>query len=261
MKAGYTGMKPIRKYQRQRERISSLNANVVFNRNPWMIIWWTAAFPGFGHILSGIYIKGFLLMFWEFFANLKSNMNLAIVYSFTGHFEEAKNVMDKGWLLIYAIGYVYCIWECSHLSLYLSKFSILARGENALTVPLKMNDYALNYSNKKSPGIAALWSVILPGTGQLYCRRGVTGLVILAGWITASCFSNFFEALYFTLNGSFSQALNAADPEWLLFMPSIFCFAFYDAYEVAVEYNMLFDREQFSFLKGNYQDAGFVMPI
>ncbi|HEX9060162.1 MAG TPA: hypothetical protein VF941_08270 [Clostridia bacterium] len=41
---------------------ASYNSNILTLRNPWVTAWWSAAFPGFGHITMGIYIKGFILM-------------------------------------------------------------------------------------------------------------------------------------------------------------------------------------------------------
>ncbi|MBC7765276.1 MAG: hypothetical protein H7Y41_02240 [Hyphomonadaceae bacterium] len=61
--------------------------------------------------------------------------------------------------------------------------------------------------------------------------------------------------------GNFSQAILVADPEWLLFLPSLYGFVLFDCYANTVEYNKLFEFEQARFLRDNYQDESFEMPI
>ncbi|MBU9723381.1 hypothetical protein [Bacillus alkalicola] len=39
-------------------------------KNPWVPAWWSAAFPGMGHIMLGSYVKGFILFTWEFVINV-----------------------------------------------------------------------------------------------------------------------------------------------------------------------------------------------
>ena len=48
---------------------SSINLNCIHLRNPWISAWWSAAFPGFGHLHLGNYLKGFVLFFWEIIIN------------------------------------------------------------------------------------------------------------------------------------------------------------------------------------------------
>jgi hypothetical protein len=97
--------------------------------------------------------------------------------------------------------------------------------------------------------------------GHLYSHRLPTGFFVLTWWIVITYFSHILEAMYFTAIGEFSQAIIIADPQWLLFMPSLFGFTIYDSYTNTVEYNKLFEIEQEQFLKDNYQDASFRMPL
>jgi len=57
------------------------------------------------------------------------------------------------------------------------------------------------------------------------------------------------------------MATAISDPQWLLFMPSLYLFVIYDAYSLTVEFNKLFEIEQSKFLVDNYQDPSFKMPV
>jgi hypothetical protein len=54
--------------------------------------------------------------------------------------------------------------------------------------------------------------------------------------------------------GEFAKVSTIVEPEWLLFLPSVFFFAIYEAYVSTVENNKLFEKEQVRFLKKNYQN-------
>lgn len=63
--------------------------NIVEIRNPTVMMWWSAAMPGFGNLMLCKYLKGFILIIWEFAVNVNANINTAIVYTFIGRFDEA----------------------------------------------------------------------------------------------------------------------------------------------------------------------------
>ncbi|MFC5463513.1 hypothetical protein [Lederbergia graminis] len=74
-------------------------------------IFWSIALPGFGQILNGKIIKGFLFVFLEFLINVKSNFNQIILLSFHGKIEEAINITDYQWLMFYPCLYFYAMWD------------------------------------------------------------------------------------------------------------------------------------------------------
>lgn len=39
-------------------KISVFGINSVYPRTPWVVAWWSAAFPGFGHMFIGKYLHG-----------------------------------------------------------------------------------------------------------------------------------------------------------------------------------------------------------
>ncbi|HOV78657.1 MAG TPA: hypothetical protein PK728_01000 [Bacillota bacterium] len=241
--------------------MSPYTTNVIHLRNPWVTAWWAAAFPGFGHILLGNYIIGFVLIGWEILVNFHANINTGILYSLTGRFDSAKEVLDRRELLIYIAVYVFSIWDSWRRTADYNKLCFLSEKEFPPVALVSMNPAEINCLDKKSPWTCALWSLLMPGLGHLYIHRLATGFLILILWIAATCHSHLLEAVHHTFTGNFSAAAAVADPEWLLFMPSIYGFSVYCAYVYAVEFNKVFDREQARFLKENYQEPGFPMPL
>ncbi len=226
-----------------------------------MTVWMSVLFPGFGHILLGSYLKGFLLIIWEIIINMNAKINLAIIYSFQGKFDLAKAVLDKRWVHLYLAVFVYALWDSYRSTVDLNKLSVLADRQGSPIVPFKMDSIEINYLDKKSPWVAGIWSMLMPGMGQNYNHRVPTGFFILAWWIAIVYFSHHGEAIYYSAIGDFAQAKSIADPQWLLFLPSLQFFAVYDAYVHTVEYNKLFEVEQASFLKENYQSPTFELPV
>lgn len=53
------------------------------------------------------------------------------------------------------------------------------------------------------------------------------------------------------------EATSILKPEWLLFIPSHYGYAIYDAYTNTVENNKLFEKDLRRHLKENYQSTGF----
>ena len=251
----------IRNQRRPKGFVSSISTNFIHLRNPWVTAWWSCALPGLGQIILGSYVKGFLFITWELVINVNAKVNVAIMLSFNGRFEEAKNVLDKRWLFFYAGVYIYAIWDSYRSTVDLNKFSVLADREKSPIIPFKISTLEINYFDKRSPWVASAWSLLMPGMGQLYCHRLPTGFIVLIWNIMILYFSRGWEAIYYTAIGNFGHATSILNPEWALFFPSLFGFALFDANVKTVEYNKLFDIEQARFLIDNYQDASFEMPV
>lgn len=210
--------------------------------------------------MLGTYFKGFFLVFWEIFININANLNVAILYSFTGRFELAKSSINNRWLLLYVAVYVYGIWDSYRTSIDLNKFSILADREKSTVFPFTVGSFGINYLDKRNPWISAVWSSLMPGLGQFYGNRLINGFIILAWWIIFAYNSNMLEAIACMAAGDFTRASVVTNPEWLLFIPSLYVFSIYGAYVNTVEYNNMFEKEQAQFLKVNYQSRDFIMP-
>jgi hypothetical protein len=248
------------KYRRYQSFLGTYSTNMVHLRNPWVIAWWSAAFPGLGHMLLGHSIKGVILIGWEFIINVNANVNLGIYYSFVGEFDMAKEVINPQWLLLYIPTYIFGIWSSYRDTVDINKLAILADRENAPIVPFSLGGSSINYLDKRSPWIAVIWSMLMPGMGHIYVHRFVSGFFVLFVWIVTVYFSNILPSIHYTMIGEFALAKTILNVEWLLFMPSFYGFVLYEPYLLAVEYNLLFKKELRQHLQSNYQHASFSMP-
>ena len=243
----------IRNKRRPKGLTSSFTINFLHMKNPWVTAWWSAAFPGYGYIILGSYAKGFLLVGWEFFINMASKTNTAIMYSLTGRFELAKEVINLDWFLLYIAVYIISIWGTYGLTVDLNKLSILADREDSILIPVQLSSVEICYLDKRNPWVAVVLSILAPGLGHLYTHRVPTSFFLLVKFIVIAYFSHFLPAIHYTFMGAFAQATAVVDPQWLMFIPSLYGFAIYDSYVNTVEYNRLFGMEQSRFIRDNYQ--------
>lgn len=250
----------LRKRRRPLGVMNSITTNYLHLRNPYVIAWWSATFPGFAHISLGSYIAGFLLFTWEMLVNFNSNLNVAILYSFTGRFEMAKEIVNSRWLLLYAPVFIYCIWNGYQLTVDLNKLTILAKRNETKIDPERISFFEINALDRRVPWVSVMWTLLTPGLGHLYTHRTPTAFFLLIWWIAVCYFSHILQSIQYTALGLFDEAKAVLDPQWLIYMPSILGFALYDVYVNTVEYNRLFEQEQAKMLETEYQDPTFIMP-
>lgn len=241
--------------------ISLLGTTQLHLRSPFVVACWSVAFPGMGHIILSRYLRGFILFIWELFVNYKAHVNLLILYSFIGDFEKAKAVVDIQWLSLYIPTYLFAIWDSYRTTVDLNQLYILAAREDAEIKPFKIGALEINYLDKRTPWVSAIWSLLVPGSGQLYTNRLVTSIFLVTLWIIICYYSKILPSLHYTLLGDFAQAKTVLNMQWFLNVPSLCCFAMHDAYKYTVEANKLFDNEQSKFLKRDYQNSNFIMPF
>lgn len=74
-------------------------------------LFWSIAFPGFGQLLNGKYIKGILFIILEFLINVKANFNEIIMLSFQGDIQTAINKTNYQWLMFYPCLYFFAMWD------------------------------------------------------------------------------------------------------------------------------------------------------
>lgn len=246
--------------RRPKGTMNSLATNFFHLRNPLTMAWWSAAYPGFGHISMGNYISGFLLFFWEMTVNTQGKVNLAILYSFTGRFDMAKEIVNNRWLLLYVLVYIFAIWDSYRLALQFNQLAILADRNEETIQPVSVSFVEINALDQRSPWVAVAWTILAPGLGHIYTHRIPTGFFLIIWWMVIAYFSFLFQSVQYTALGLFEEAKAIVDPEWLIFLPSIYGYAIYDVYVNTVEFNRLFKKEQASFFKSNYQNSNFKMP-
>lgn len=239
--------------------ISVFGTNSVYPRTPWIAAWWSAAFPGFGHMYLGKYLHGLILIIWELVVNNLSHLNLAIAFSFLGRFEEAKTVLNHDWALLYVAVYIYCIWDSYRCAVEIKKSHILSEIEDAPVTPSDVSFFDVVILDKKNPIVGAFWSVFTPGLGQLYGGSTVVGAFMLAWWIYIYYKAVAVRTFLHSFLGNFETANAIVDWQWFLFLPSMYAFAIYQAYVSVTENNTLFDIEQIRFLR--VRDANLTQPI
>ena len=246
----YTNDNTARRYK---AHVSIVGTTQLHLRNPFIIAWWSAAFPGFGHLLLSKYLRGYSLFMWEILVNNMAHLNHAIMYSFTGDIEMAKETLEHRWLLLYLPVYIFGIWDSYRSAVDMNKVFILAEREKADFNSYVLGAVEINYLDKRSPNMAILWSLFTPGLGQLYLHRVVTAIFMMAFMIIFVYFSNILVAVHYLFLGEVGQATEALNPQWFLFIPSLIGFGVYDAYINTVENNKLFESAQRQFLQHNYQ--------
>lgn len=78
---------------------------------------------------------------------------------------------------------------------------------------------------------AVLWSIALPGFGQILNGHLVKGLVFIFLEILINVKSNFNLGIIESFQGNIQGAGQVMNLQWLLFYPCIYMFAVYDAYK------------------------------
>jgi hypothetical protein len=241
--------------------IGTLGTTHLHLRNPFVIAFWSFVFPGLGHIMLEKHLMGYLLFIWEVFINLKAHINLAILYSFTGRFQMAKDILDINWVLLYLPTYIFAIWNSYRLTVDLNNQYKLAAREDAEIKIFNISTIEVNYLDKRVPWHTAVWSALMPGLGQLLTHRIPAAIFVIIWFIVIAYLSKLLPAIHYTLMGQFNSAKSIIDPQWFLNIPSIYLGSIYGAYAFTATNNRLFDWEQAKFLKRNYQNLKFKMPL
>ena len=70
--------------RRKRVDLSRFDTMQMHVRHPLIAVWWAMSFAGFGQMMVGSYVKGYVLVLLEIIINVQSKLNLAIFYSFIG---------------------------------------------------------------------------------------------------------------------------------------------------------------------------------
>ncbi|WP_417898479.1 hypothetical protein ABN702_20610 [Bacillus haimaensis] len=143
--------------------ISTFGITYLKQHNPYMVVWWSAVFPGFGHYLLNQYLRATLLTITEVIINTLAHINEAMIYSFCGEFELAKGILEPNWTFGYLAIYLIAMGDCFRSALYQNKLYHLASLENKLIPCLKISSSEIQYLEKKSPILGVVYSFFFPG--------------------------------------------------------------------------------------------------
>ncbi|WP_099355066.1 hypothetical protein [Fredinandcohnia onubensis] len=250
----YTNDNTARRYT---AHVSILGTTQLHLRNPYIIAWWSAAFPGFGHLILSKYLRGYALFIWEVIVNLGAHVNLSMIYSFQGNIDMAIEILDTRWLLMYIPVYLFGIWDSYRTTVDMNRVYLLAEREEHRFNSFTLGALEINYLDKRNPVLSIIWSLFIPGLGQLYIHRILTALFVIVGTVIFFYYSHALEAVSLLFLGKVKEATSVLKPEWFLFLPSHYGFAIYDSYINTVENNKLFEKELRQHLKNHYQSTRF----
>ena len=80
---------------------------------------------------------------------------------------------------------------------------------------------------------ALLWSIALPGFGQLLNGKYVKAILLISLEFIVNIQSGLNEVIISSFNGEIEKAISQTDYQWLMFYPCIYMFAMWDAYRDA----------------------------
>ena len=90
---------------------------------------------------------------------------------------------------------------------------------------------------------ALLWSIALPGFGQLLNGKLIKGFFLLILEILINVQANFNEVIILSFYGDIEKAIIQTNYQWLMFYPCLYFYAMWDAWKDAGR-----GKERYSFL-------------
>lgn len=85
----------------------------------------------------------------------------------------------------------------------------------------------------KRPIECLLWSIALPGFGQLLNGKYVKGLSFIVLEIIINQGSHLNMIILYSFQGEINKAITGTDFQWLMFYPCVYMFSIWDAYKDA----------------------------
>lgn len=80
---------------------------------------------------------------------------------------------------------------------------------------------------------ALVWSIALPGFGQLRNGQLFKALLFIALEILINIKANLNTIIFLTFQGEITASIAATNYQWLMFYPCVYLFAAWDAYATA----------------------------
>jgi hypothetical protein len=232
--------------------ISMFGITHFHRQNPYLVAWWSAAYPGFGHYLLNQYVRATILTLIEVTINTLAHINESIVYTFCGNFEKAASVLRPEWVFGYLMIYFFAIGDSFRSTLMQNKLCHLAELENNPICSVHLHPLEIQYLEQKNPFLALWYSIMFPGLGQLYNHQFVLAFYAIFWWWFYLIMSHVYESAFYMITGNLQQAISVLNIHWLLFLPSIVGGATYHAFIIVIEHNRLYRMEQRRYLAERY---------
>ncbi|MFT8871220.1 MAG: hypothetical protein ABF868_02900 [Sporolactobacillus sp.] len=240
--------------------LSSLGVVQLTAHNPYVIAWWSAAFPGFGHMLLNMHLKGNLFFIFEIIINVHARLNEAMVASFEGHFELVRQELDPRWTMLYIPFYLFCIFDSYHSAININARCYIDRHQTLPQATFHINGFEVCSLERRSPLIASVASLFMPGLGQIYVCRHVPATALLIWTVIITYYSNDLTALQQLFDGHVDKARELINMEWLMFAPSLAFGTSYDALISAVAQNKLFIQQQDDLFRLHWPARPIIVP-
>ncbi len=94
-----------------------------------------------------------------------------------------------------------------------------------------------------NPTEKLLWSIALPGFGQMLNGKYVKGILLIILEFLINFKANLNLVIFYSFQGEIIKAIEETDYQWLLFYPCLYFFAMWDAWKDAGG-----GKERYSFL-------------
>jgi hypothetical protein len=82
---------------------------------------------------------------------------------------------------------------------------------------------------------ALLWSIALPGFGQLLNKTYLKGIILIVLELLINMKANLNQVIILSFQGNIRGSIEATNYQWLMFYPCVYMFAIWDAYRDANE--------------------------
>lgn len=92
-----------------------------------------------------------------------------------------------------------------------------------------------------------LWSIALPGFGQILNGKFLKGLLLISLEFLINVQSNLNEVIISSFIGHINEAITRTNYQWLMFYPCIYMFGIWDAYKDAEGFISPYDAIPFVF--------------
>lgn len=90
-----------------------------------------------------------------------------------------------------------------------------------------------NKTSTKNKFEILLWSIALPGFGQLLNRAYLKGIILIALEVIVNVKGNLNYVIVLSFHGRIQEAIGQTDYLWYMFYPCLYFFAIWDAYKDA----------------------------
>ena len=103
----------------------------------------------------------------------------------------------------------------------------------------------------KTPWIAFICSVFIPGFGQIYNQNYLFGSILIILEVLINTLGKINLSIYYSFNGEFLKSHEILNYQWALFYPCVYAFAQWHAYNEAININMQYNSGQVDSHKKN----------